>query len=236
MHAIGSSATVLVSSSPGGIEPGGCEPRGRGETGGCPAPRPASAVTEERDAFEVLYERYFGQVYRYFYARTSEGELAEDFTQEVFLRAFQGFGAYRHEGKPLVAWLMRIAHNMLVDHYRRAEKHKHILLEVDVRCGAGDPAEIAERESDLSEVREAMRGLPPNQAEVLSLRFGAGLSINEVGAVMGKSDGSVKTLQHSAVVKLRQLLNKNGTQDTPSPPNARRTAPPVTGVPPVGRV
>ena len=164
------------------------------------------AQEDQAEAFAQLYEEFMDRVYRYVYVRTGHVENTEDMTQEVFVRAFESISGYREMGRPFLGWLLRIAHNLLVDHYRR-ENRKHFLpLPDDCPSHVENPLETAEKNFQLVEVRKAMRGLPPAQREALSLRFIAGLSISEAAMVMGKSQGAVKTLQHEAVVKLRKAL------------------------------
>jgi RNA polymerase sigma-70 factor (ECF subfamily) len=166
------------------------------------------------DAFGLLYERYVERVYRYLYTHTGRIEDAEDLTQEVFLRAFQGIGAYRDHGAPFSAWLMRIAHNLLIDHYRRKDRLRFVPFDEPVTASLDDPVAEAERDADTATLNGLIGRLSPREKEVISLRFGAGLSIFDTAAAMGKSQCSVKTLQHNAVVRLRRMVQENTTNAT----------------------
>ena len=164
------------------------------------------AKSGQGEAFGLLYEEYVERVYRYVYVRTGRVEEAEDLTQEVFLRALNSIDAYRDHGKPFSAWLMRIAHNLLIDHYRQADRRRFVPLWEHMASGHDDPAASVESRMEMTKVLRAVTDLPPRQKEVISLRFGAGLSIIETAMAMGKTEGAVKTLQHEAVVRLRKMM------------------------------
>ncbi len=167
------------------------------------------AQNGDGDAFALLYQEYVSPIYRYTYLRVGQAGLAEDLTQEVSLRALQSIGSYRWKGKPFVSWLFRIAHNLIIDHYRRAKKNKCIpLAETVTNVASDDPVATVEQRMELSELKRAIGKLPPREKEVISLRFGAELSIAETAGVTGKTEGSVKKLQHEALVKLRKLMEK----------------------------
>jgi len=163
-----------------------------------------------RDAFGLLYEEFSGRIYRYVYARTGKVELAEDLTQEVFLKALSSIQSYQDRGRPFSSWLLRIAHNLVIDHYRWVGKHRAADLADLQPASADDPVAQVERKAEIAKVLEAVPRLSPGQREVISLRFGAGLHIAETAAVMGKSLGAVKMLQHQAVFRLKQMLEPGG--------------------------
>jgi len=160
----------------------------------------------ETEAFGVLYEEHEGRVFRYVFARTGQVEQAEDLTQEVFVRAFHGIRSYRDRGMPFSSWLLRIAHNLVIDHYRWVTKHRSVEL-ADVQLASDeDPVAEVEKKAEIRRILEAVPNLTPGQREVISLRFGAGLHLAEAAAVMGKSIGAVKMLQHQAVTRLKRIL------------------------------
>ncbi len=172
------------------------------------------AQSGQAEAFGVLYEEHEGQVFRYILARTGQVELAQDLTQEVFVRALDNIGQYHDRGSQFSSWLLRIAHNLIIDHYRSAAKRRCVDLS-GVQTALADPSAVTEDEDPIAEVEkreqiakvlEALPGLSAWQREVISLRFGAGLHLAEAAGVMGKSLGAVKTLQHQAIRKLRGIM------------------------------
>lgn len=176
------------------------------------SPEPSMPFTGRRDgredAFGVLYEEYVGRIYRYIYTRTGRTQDAEDLTQEVFLKAFKSISAYRDRGKPFCAWLIRIAHNLLVDRYRHEHRQHFVPILMPVASSVEDPVAAAEQHMRNAIVMKAIARLLPGEREVVSLRFGAGLSIAETAEAMGKSQGAVKTLQHRALAKLRMMVGE----------------------------
>ena len=80
------------------------------------------AKNGEKDAFTLLYQEYVTPIYRYIYFRVGRADQTEDLTQEVFLRVLKKIGSYRYKGKPFKSWLFRIAHNLVIDHYRQTKK------------------------------------------------------------------------------------------------------------------
>jgi RNA polymerase sigma-70 factor (ECF subfamily) len=104
------------------------------------------------------------------------------------------------------SWLFRIARNRVID-YRRTDKSKRTLpLYENIVSDAEGPEKTAERNSDVRQLIRAVSQLTQGQRDVIELRFAGGLSIAEVAKILGKSQGAVKVMQHSAVVALRKKL------------------------------
>jgi RNA polymerase sigma-70 factor (ECF subfamily) len=166
---------------------------------------------QQRDpvALTQLYEENFDRIYRYIVLKIGDRTEAEDMTQQVFLNALQSIASYRFKGMPFSSWLYRIAHNQVVDYFRKKSKRVTVSLDESLPLPAtnGDPGHIAERKMAIEEVVVATQQLTAAQREVISLRFAGELSIAEVARTMGKSEGAVKALQHSAIVALRKALS-----------------------------
>lgn len=160
-------------------------------------------------AFAALYERYYDQIYRYVTFRCGSPTDAEDITGDVFLKMLESIHTFRWQGHPFTSWLYRIAHNQVADHFRRKGRRPTVPL-ADVRETPGvdswDLERAAEINLGMTEVVRAMASLTDLQREVISLRFGAGLSISETAQAVGRKDNAVKALQHAGLKKLRQLL------------------------------
>jgi RNA polymerase sigma-70 factor (ECF subfamily) len=163
------------------------------------------AKRNDQEAFAQLYEEHFDKIYRYLALRVGNEMEAEDMTQQVFLNALQSISSFRWKGVPFSAWLFRIAHNQAVDHLRRKRKHASVPLNESLSSG-DSPHATTERKMDIEELLRATRRLTEAQREVISLRFTSELSIAQVARIMGKSQGAVKALQHSAIVALRRTM------------------------------
>jgi RNA polymerase sigma-70 factor (ECF subfamily) len=167
----------------------------------------AAAVRGDQQAFAGLYEAHFERIYRYIYLKMGDREEAEDMTQQVFLSALRSVGSFKYQGTPFTAWLFRIAHNQIVDHFRRKTR-RPVTFEIDdaVPSAAAGPEAMAELSLNMAQVARATQRLTSAQQEVISLRFAGGLSIEETARAMGKNPGAIKALQHAAVLALRKLL------------------------------
>ena len=166
------------------------------------------AKQQDQEAFAQLYEEYFDKIYRYVALKIGDKTEAEDMTQQVFLKALQSISSFKWKGIPFSAWLYRIAHNQVVDYLRKKKKRPATLFDESLASSASDtnPQLMAERSLDIEQLLSATQRLTEAQREVISLRFTSELSTDEVAKIMGKSQGAVKALQHSAIVALRKTL------------------------------
>ena len=175
------------------------------------------------EAFAGLYEAFYDKIYRYVMFKTGDTLEAEDLTEEVFLRMLESIGSFKWQGYPFTSWLFRIAHNLVIDYYRKAGRQKKTSLDDAMRVVGSDNVDVDRKldvELSIKEVKEAMGGLTRLQQEVLSLRFAGGLSVAETAEAMGKKENAVKALQHAAIKKLRTLLGPAMEQGLISPGGA----------------
>ena len=157
-------------------------------------------------AFAALYDVLAPRVYRFFRFRVASAEAAEDLAQRVFLKMIEQLPTYEPRGIPFAAWLFRVARNAWIDEERTA----HPALSIDdvaehVALDDG-PYERAAAAIESELLRGAIASLPPDQREVIACRFFAGLNCRETAAQMGRSEGSVRVLQHRALAALRGRL------------------------------
>lgn len=164
------------------------------------------AKQHDEEAFAQLYEEYFDRIYRYVTLRIGDRMEAEDITQQVFLNAIKALSSFKWRGVPFSAWLFRIAHNQVVDYLRKKTKRASLQLQETLVASGDDPREVVDHRLSVERLNSATKQLTPAQREVISLRFAAEMSVAEVARVMGRSEGAVKALQHSAIVALRKIL------------------------------
>ena len=153
-----------------------------------------------------LYDEFYDKIARYAYVHIGNKADAEDLAGEVFLRALQSIKSYEERGISMHAWLFRIAHNLVVDYFRKMKKYKTVPIDTVQLEADTDPATIAETNIQLEKVNKAMEQLTQEQREVLRLRFFGGLTSKEAGSILNKSDGAVREMQRSAIEKLRKLM------------------------------
>ena len=168
----------------------------------------ARAQGGDVDAIGALYDQHHAALFRYIWSRVRDRRLAEDLTGEVFLRMLTALPGFRPSQAPFRAWLYRVARNLLVDHYRKEGRRVSAPLQQAEARGddEGDPGARVERKLTLARVHQALSNLEETQREVVSLRFLSGLSLQEVAAVLEKSENAVKALQHRGLSALRQAL------------------------------
>ena len=181
---------------------------------------PVSELPEERllalasefdeAALGELYERYESKIYSYIYRRTGSPTIAEDLTGQVFLKMLEAIRSQQGWHSSFSGWLYRIAHNLVIDHYRRRERRQHVSMEdaPTLKSEKHDPVAAAEMNLDADRLRSAIQRLTAEQAQVISLRFLEGYNISEVATMMDKTEGAVKALQYRAVGTLRGLLER----------------------------
>jgi RNA polymerase sigma-70 factor (ECF subfamily) len=164
----------------------------------------------EVSAIGELYDRHHMRIFRYVCSLVHNQHLAQDLTGEVFERMLAALPRYRLRGVSFQAWLYRIAHNLAMDHHRRANRYGMVPLEhiVDADHGEGNPTAIVEQRLTAERVQCALKGLDPVQREVVVLRFLVGLSLQETAQALRKTVPAVKSLQHRGLVTLRSALKE----------------------------
>lgn len=167
------------------------------------------AQKRDTEAFARLYEEYFDKIYRYLILRLGNQMEAEDLTQQVFLKALESIPTFRWKGVPFSAWLFKIAHNLAVDCLRKRNKQGRLCLDKVVVVSDSNPQLEVERRLEVERLIAATQKLTKAQAEVISLRFVSELPVAQVARIMGKSEGAVKALQHSAIIALRKIMAVN---------------------------
>jgi RNA polymerase sigma-70 factor (ECF subfamily) len=164
-----------------------------------------AAQRGDRDALGFLYTRYADEVFVYVRRIVRDEHEAEDITQQVFAKLVRSIERYEPRQVPFVAWVMRVARNLAIDHLR---SQRMIPME-EVRgsdARSVDPA----RGRPMSELQDALSVLPVDQREVLVLRHFAGLSPSEIATRTGRSEGSIHGLHHRGRRALQAELTSRG--------------------------
>jgi RNA polymerase sigma-70 factor (ECF subfamily) len=170
------------------------------------------AQAGDRQAFGQLYRGHLADVYHFVLFRVADAATAEDVTQDVFVSAFQALAGLR-EPRHFRTWLMRIAHNRVLNHWR-ARSHRpeaEPLPDGDRQppaLRAEDPALAVADAVTVAEVLRAAHRLTPLQREVIAMRFVAGLSVAETAELLGRTANAIHNLQHHALAALRRELSR----------------------------
>ena len=165
------------------------------------------AAQVDRAAFAVLYRRYLDRVYGYSFYLLGDHHDAEDATERTFLAALAAIGTFRDEGASFRSWLFRIAHNQVANALRsRGRRRASPLESVSEPMAPADPAAEIGQADEARRVRRALAMVAEDRRQVLVLRFVDGLSSREIGAVLDRSPGAVRVLQHRALRDMREIL------------------------------
>jgi RNA polymerase sigma-70 factor (ECF subfamily) len=164
------------------------------------------ASTGDQEAFGVLYERYIGKIYNYVYYRTGNQRDAEDLTARVFLRAMRHITKYQDRGLPFSAWLYRIAHNLVANWHRDNSRKKEITLDdtVRIRYRGEHPEGTILKNEEAAYIHRLIRGLSPDRQQLIILKFVEELPNAEIGVIMGRTEGAIKSLYHRTLISLRK--------------------------------
>ncbi len=166
------------------------------------------AAKGDREAFGQLYEQYIDRIFNYVYYRTGNLHDAEDLTARVFQRAMNHIHTYTDRGVPFSAWLYRIAHNLVANWHRDRSRRQEIPLnDLPVVPSKEDRPETSlVRSQEQESLLRLIRQLPPERQNLLILKFVENLSNAEIGQIMGRSEGAVKSLYHRTLLSLRDEL------------------------------
>ncbi len=160
----------------------------------------------EAAAFEALYKRHRGALYRFMLRSIRQRAVAEELFQEAWIRVIESRSRYSPQAR-FTTWLYTIAHNLLVDHWRR-KGLTLVQLDEDAAPAAPDnPARQAEARESLARLLQAIEALPAAQREAFLLHEEAGLSVAEIAAVTGAGEEAAKSRLRYAMTKLKAAVD-----------------------------
>ncbi len=174
-------------------------------------PDPATvrvAIDGDLTVFTELTRAYQAHVWRFLRHLLSDATLAEDVTQETFVRALRRIGSVTYQGRDIAAWFVTIARNLIFDHVKssRYKLESTTADMVDLSPVTSGPEQQVIDGATHDELLRCVQKLNPDQQECIHLRFLQGLSVAETARMMDRNEGAVKALQHRAVRRLAQLL------------------------------
>ena len=159
-------------------------------------------------ALGEIYDQYADKIYAYIYHRVGQAELAEDLTGQVFMRMLEAIHSGQAWRTSFSGWLYRIAHNLVIDHYRRRSRASFVDIDEvpPISETDGEPSRSVQASMDRESLQAALSQLTEDQAQVITLRFLEELSIAEVATIMERNEGAIKALQYRAVIALRRIM------------------------------
>ncbi len=167
-------------------------------------------AASDLDAFGELYERHVRRIYNYIYYRTGNHHDAEDLTARVFERALRHIPKFKDKGVPFSAWLYRIAHNLVANWHRDQSRRPVVPLDdrFFTKGGRNIPETEAVSKDEQRMLLAAVHLLPPDRQQLLILKFVQRFSNAEIGQIMGRTEGAIKSLYHRTLNALREELDQ----------------------------
>jgi len=168
------------------------------------------------EAFGELYDQFYSRIFGYVLKRTASVQIAQDITSEIFFKALKNLGQYRkHNNVPFSSWLYRIATNQTNDYFR---KNKHSMLSLedfsDITAISNPSFEYEilqaedelKRQEDFLVLHQSISRLPVKYQEVITLRFFEKKQEKEIAQILGKPEGTVKSLLHRGLKRLKDMM------------------------------
>jgi RNA polymerase sigma-70 factor, ECF subfamily len=177
------------------------------------------AIQGDHEAFGRLYEQYVERIFNYVYYRTGNQHDAEDLTARVFFRAMRRIPQYQERGLPVSAWLYRIAHNLVANWHRDRGRRPEISLDEGFTSipHSEHPEVTLLQLEEQDYLLSIIRDLPPERQQLIILKFVEHMSNAEIGQIMGRTEGAVKSLYHRTLLSLRiemETLSRDNKLDS----------------------
>lgn len=166
----------------------------------------AAAKDGNAAAFAALYDMFADRVYRHILYRIGNPADSADLTQQTFLKAWQAMGRYKITEVPFVAWLLTIAHNGVVSHFRAKREHLPLDMDMPLPDNAAGPQEATERKFQQAMVRQAIAKLPPDQQQVVVMRYLDDLDYADIARALKKTENNVRVIGHRALKRMQRTL------------------------------
>lgn len=166
------------------------------------------ARTLDEEALTEIHNRYYSDVYRYISFRINDMQTVEDLVSEVFTRFLSALRDRSAPQNTIQGWLYGTASHVVKEQYRKQKRSETVPLDESLHSQGMGPEQRVEKSLTHELLRMTLAGLTEEQQHVLALRFGQGMLIREVAAVVNKSEGSVKMLQARAIAALSRHMSK----------------------------
>jgi len=168
------------------------------------------AAARDPEAIARLYDLYAPKIQSFIYHRTSDPMVTEDLTGQVFLRMLEAMRGGKGWRTSFSGWIYRIAHNLVVDYYRKRSQATYTNIDdaPNIAAKENDPYQATAAKLDSDALLSAINQLTEEQAQVITLRFLEGYSTSEVAVMMNKTEGAIKALQFRGMATLRRILEQ----------------------------
>ena len=167
----------------------------------------AQAQKGDTEAFGGIYDALVKPVYRYIYYRVSP-QIAEDLTEETFLKVWQNLKKYKKGKHPFSSWVFKIAHNLVCDYYRKNQSTSETDENTPDPHDTLDPKHKITIKFTQIHLKKAIKKLPENYQQIIILKYINEFDNNSIAKTIGKTEGAVRTLQFRALKQLRSILEE----------------------------
>lgn len=168
------------------------------------------AQAGDQKSFGLIYDEMIDQIYRYVFFKTPSMEVAEDLTEDIFFKVWKNIKKYQKQKHPFSSWVFRIAHNEVVDFYR---KNKEVIALNEIwqdEKTENKPETLVENAFIQKELHTALQTLPDSQSQVIVLKYINDLSNTEIAQTMNKSETAIRILLSRGLSKLKKVLGEKG--------------------------
>jgi RNA polymerase sigma-70 factor (ECF subfamily) len=165
-----------------------------------------------RDTFAELYEEFLPKVFRYVQYKVNNVQLSEDLTSAIFEKALVHLNKYSSDKASFSTWIFSIARNTIIDYFRVQRKRETTSLDESIEIPSSDssPEEELLKREELEKLHACLAQLPPDEQEIIRLKFGAELNNRQIARMLGLSESNVGTKLYRAVRKLRDGFQESG--------------------------
>ena len=171
------------------------------------------AVTGDAESFGSLYDLYVERIYRHLYFRVNNVNDAEDLTHQVFIKAWKAIRRYKRTSIPFIAWLLKIAQNLVIDFYRSKKDTDFLKPDFEIMSPDAGPQQQLEADFEQTRLRKTILQLQDEHQQVITMRFIDELSYEEIASALNKSEGAIRVIQHRALKKMREILEGEKDRD-----------------------
>jgi RNA polymerase sigma factor (sigma-70 family) len=163
-----------------------------------------------RETFSRLYDEYMPKVYRYIYYKVHDVPTAEDITSQAFEKALVNFSKYSHDKGEFSVWMISIARNTIADYYRAQGKLKTTFIDeaIDLPSDEPDPQEVMEEDDEKQTLQACIARLPPDEQEIVRLKFTMEITNREIAKTVGLSESNVGVKLYRIIRKLRESFQE----------------------------
>ncbi len=160
----------------------------------------------DRESFGKLYDLFLDRVYRFIYYRVNRREDAEDLTEQIFVKVFEGLPEYQDAGLPFEAWLFRVARNHLIDFYRTHKSHAPLDVAIETANDSASLLDQLDIKLTMENVRESLKKLPDSYREIIILKFIDDRDNEEISKILDKPVAHIRVLQNRAIKALKKII------------------------------